>query len=48
MATLGKLVEDKIAIVTGGSRGIGQAIALKLAECGADVAINYSMSADAV
>jgi enoyl-[acyl-carrier protein] reductase III len=29
------------ALVTGGSRGIGKAIALKLAEAGADVAINY-------
>jgi len=29
------------AIVTGGSLGIGTAIALKLAECGANVAINY-------
>ena len=47
MATLGKLVEGKVAIVTGASRGIGRAIALKLAECGADVAINYSKSVDA-
>jgi len=47
MAELGKLVEGKVAIVTGSSRGIGRAIALKLAECGADVAINYSKSADA-
>lgn len=31
----------KVAIVTGGSIGIGAAIALKLAECGANVAINY-------
>ena len=31
-----------MALVTGGSRGIGRAIALKLAENGADVAINYA------
>ncbi len=34
-------LEGKSAIVTGGSLGIGTAIALKLAECGANVAINY-------
>lgn len=32
-------VKDKVAIVTGGSKGIGRAIALTLAEHGADVAI---------
>ena len=34
-------------MVTGGSRGIGKAIALKLADFGADVAITYARSADA-
>ena len=33
--------KDKIALVTGSGRGIGRAIALRLAEMGADVVINY-------
>ena len=34
-------LEGKHALITGGSRGIGRGIALKLAEQGVDVAINY-------
>jgi 3-oxoacyl-[acyl-carrier protein] reductase len=40
-------LEGKTALVTGGSRGIGRAIALTLAEYGADVAITYRSSVDA-
>ncbi|KWT85889.1 3-oxoacyl-ACP reductase FabG [Candidatus Magnetominusculus xianensis] len=37
----------KTALITGGARGIGRQICLKLAEAGAAVIINYSKSADA-
>jgi 3-oxoacyl-[acyl-carrier protein] reductase len=39
-----KLLENKVAIVTGASRGIGEAVALKLAEHGAHVAFSYLSS----
>lgn len=39
-------LEGKSAIVTGGSVGIGAAIALKLAACGANVALNYRKHRD--
>ena len=41
-------LDNRIAVVTGGGRGIGKAIALALAEAGCDVAVNYvSREADA-
>lgn len=39
-------LKGKVAIVTGGSRGIGAATALKLASLGADVSITYGKSKD--
>ncbi len=41
-----KLVEGKVAIITGASRGIGEAIALKLAEHGANIAFSYLNSGE--
>ncbi|SFI83906.1 3-oxoacyl-[acyl-carrier-protein] reductase [Myroides guanonis] len=42
-----KLLEGKIAIITGASRGIGRGVARIFAEQGADVAFTYSSSAQA-
>ena len=39
------MLKDKVAVVTGGSRGIGKAIALKLASEGANVAVIYAGNA---
>lgn len=42
-----KSLQNKIAVVTGGSRGIGRAIALELARRGASVVVNYNRNAEA-
>jgi 3-oxoacyl-[acyl-carrier protein] reductase len=44
---MSKKLEAKTALITGGSRGIGAAIAKRLAAGGANVAITYSKGADA-
>lgn len=42
-----KLLENKIAVVTGAARGIGEAIAIKLAEHGAHIAFSYVSNSSA-
>ena len=40
-----RMLDGKVALVTGASRGLGRAIAIRLAEAGADIAINYRHAA---
>ncbi len=42
-----KLLENKIALITGASRGIGRGIAMEFAKQGANVAFTFNASADA-
>ena len=39
-------LESKTALVTGASKGVGKGIALELARCGCDVAVNYNSDAE--
>jgi 3-oxoacyl-[acyl-carrier protein] reductase len=47
MAIVDKALQGKVALVTGGSRGIGRAIAIALGKRGAKVIVNYAAREDA-
>ncbi|MEL6350188.1 MAG: 3-oxoacyl-[acyl-carrier-protein] reductase [Cyanobacteria bacterium J06627_28] len=44
---MAKALDDKVALITGSSRGIGKAAALALAEQGGKIVVNYARSSDA-
>ncbi len=37
-------VDERVALVTGSSKGVGRELLLSLADCGADVAVHYHSS----